>query len=91
MAAYAQILVGQTFETLREVEDAVRLVCEAKSWSSPTRPSTGEGWQTVTDVLNWLIMEKARLTPTICESCSLSMEYTLSMISHEPEPPQGRR
>ena len=82
MSEFAQIHVGQTFETLREVKDALRMFHEAKSLSSPTRPTTVEGWQAVIDVLNWLVMEKTRLTPTICESSSLSMtlDYTLITI-----------
>ena len=62
---FAQFHVGQTFKTVLEVEDAIRLIDEASSWSSPG--TTLQGWRAVNLVLNWLVMEKIRLTPSICE------------------------
>ena len=78
---FAQFHVGQTFETLREVDDAIKFIDEAHR-VRPTRPTTVEGWQVVSEVLDWLFMEKARLTPSICEhSCpSMPLECTCTTV-----------
>ena len=64
---FAKFHVGQTFETLPDVEEAIISVDEARL-VRPTRPDTVEEWRAYGDVIVWLHKERVRLTPSICES-----------------------
>lgn len=59
--------VGQTFDNLREAQEAYQFLVKVIMNGGPIQPKTGQQWHEFRAVAVWVVKENNRLTPSICK------------------------